>query len=602
MVAPALCGHFKPNATSMSSGPPSGENPFQQFGQLNRQITDQWLKLLRAAPRPELGEVYESLTAGLQHESERWAEVQQRYLQTQMQLWQNLLAAKPGEASEAVVAPDKGDRRFHGSEWQRLPFFDYLRQSHLLNARFLEEVIQSSKLDPETKRKTAFFARQGLDALSPSNYPGTNPEVLKLALETEGKSLAAGLQNLVADMEKGHISMTDETAFEVGRNLAITDGAVVYENELMQLIRYRPLTPEVHERPYLLIPPFINKYYILDLQPENSFVRFLLEQGQQVFLVSWRNIPPELGAKTWDDYIEQAVFRAMDVTLALSGQQKLNMLGFCVGGTLLACALAVLRVRGDDRVASLTLLTTMLEFSDVGEISVYVDQAYVQKRETDFAQGGIVHGRELAMTFASLRANELIWFFVVNNYLKGRTPDAFDLLYWNSDSANLPGRLYVWYVRNMYLENRLKHPGGVQCCGVPVDLRRVDMPAFVLAAREDHIVPWNSAYRSAQLLGGDVRFVLAASGHIAGVINPAAKNRRSHWVADGMPPEPGAWLEGASQTPGSWWPRLADWLATHAGAKVPAPGRLGNDQYPEIEPAPGRYVKARDHEAQQGAG
>jgi len=586
----------------MSSGPASGEDPFQQFGQLSQQVADQLRKAFFNAPHPELGEVFESLTAGLQHESARWAEVQQRHLQTQMQLWQNLLGAKPGEAQEPLVSPEKGDRRFHGSEWQQLPFFDYLRQSYLLNAKFVEEAIQASKLDSQTKRKAAFFARQYLDALSPSNYPGTNPEVLKLALETEGKSLADGLKNLVADMEKGHISMTDETAFAVGRNLALTEGAVVYENELMQLIRYRPLTAEVYERPYLLIPPFINKYYILDLQPENSFVRYLLGQGQQVFLVSWRNIPPELGVKTWDDYIEQAVFKVMDVTLELTGQQKLNMLGFCVGGTLLACALAVLRARGDERVASLTLLTTMLEFSEVGEISVYLDEAYVQKREADFANGGIVHGRELAMTFASLRANELIWFFVVNNYLKGRTPDAFDLLYWNSDSANLPGRLYVWYVRNTYLENNLAVPGKVQCCGTRVDLGLVDMPTFVLAAKEDHIVPWKSAFRSARLVGGDVQFVLAASGHIAGVINPAAKNRRSHWTTDGMPQDPEAWLASATQTPGSWWPRLSEWLARQSGGRVPAPERLGNDRYPEIEPAPGRYVRVRDHEPQQGAG
>jgi len=586
----------------MSSGPDPGDNPFQQFGQLAQQVADQLRKSWLDAPHPELGEVYEALTAGLQHEASRWSEVQQRYVQTQMQLWQSLLGAQPGQPREPLVATEKGDRRFHGTEWRDLPFFDYLRQNYLLNARFIDEAIQSSKLEPETKRKAAFFARQYLDALSPSNYPGTNPEVLKLALETEGRSLADGLKNLVTDMEKGYISMTDETAFEVGRNLALTGGVVVYENELMQLIRYRPLTAEVHERPYLLIPPFINKYYILDLQPENSFVRYLLEQGQQVFLVSWRNIPPELGAKTWDDYIEQAVFRAMEVTLDLAGQPKLNMLGFCVGGTLLACALAVLRARGDDRVASLTLLTTMLEFSDVGEISVYVDDAYVQKREADFAGGGIVHGRELAMTFASLRANELIWFFVVNNYLKGRKPDAFDLLYWNGDSANLPGRLYVWYVRNMYLENNLRVPGNVQCCGTPVDLGRLDMPTFVLAAREDHIVPWKSAFRSAQLLGGDVQFVLAASGHIAGVINPAAKNRRSHWLAPEMPRDPEAWLASAAETPGSWWPRLAQWLAENSGARVPAPERLGSDQYPEIEPAPGRYVRVRDHEAQQGAG
>jgi polyhydroxyalkanoate synthase len=585
----------------MPSGPEAGENLLQQLGQVQRQFAEQFLKTVAGGPRPELGEIFQSLSAGLQHEAASWAEMQMRYAQDHLRLWSNLLGAGSAAPAEPVVTADKGDRRFHGAEWKELPFFDFLRQQHLLNTRWVSEVVESSHLDPPAKRKAAFFARQYLDAMAPSNYPGTNPEVLKLALETEGASLAAGLKNLLADIEKGRISMTDESAFEVGRNLAITGGAVVYENELMQLIRYRPLTAEVHERPFLMVPPFINKYYLLDMQPENSFVRYLLEQGQQVFLISWRNITPELGDRTWDDYVEQAVFRAMEVALEITGQERLNVLGFCVGGTLLATALAVLRSRGDQRVESLTLLTTMLEFSEVGEISVYVDPAYVEKREADFRDGGLMHGRELATTFASLRANELIWFFVVNNYLKGRSPEAFDLLYWNSDSANLPGRLYVWYVRNMYLENNLRVPGRTVVLGTPLDLGRVDIPTFVLATREDHIVPWKSAYASARLLGGETEFLLAASGHIAGVINPASKNRRNYWRAAGMPADPQQWLDSAQQVQGSWWPHFADWLGRRAGGRVPAPERPGTEKYPEIEPAPGRYVKVRDHEAERGA-
>jgi poly[(R)-3-hydroxyalkanoate] polymerase subunit PhaC len=585
----------------MSSGPPSGDNVFEKFGQLHHQLTDQFLRALGAGPRPEFGELVQSLSAGVHHEAARWAEMQTHYAQGQLQLWMKLLGAQAGEQKEPVVPPEKGDRRFHGPEWHELPFFDYLRQSYLLSAKTLLSMVESSHLDAQTKRKVAFFTRQYLDAVSPSNYPPTNPEVLKLALETEGESLAAGLRNLLRDMEKGYISMTDESAFRVGENLAMTAGSVVYENEIMQLIQYRPLTDEVYERPYLLVPAFINKFYILDAQPENSFVRYMLEQGYQVFMVSWRNVTPELGTKSWDDYIEQALFKALSVALEVTRQDKLNVLGFCVGGTILACALAVLRARGDERVESLTLLTTMLEFTEVGEIAAYVDEAYVNKREADLRNGGLVHGRELATTFASLRANELIWFFVVNNYLKGRTPDAFDLLYWNSDSTNLPGRLYVWYVRNMYLENNLRVPGRLSCCGTPVDLGKVDMPTFVLASREDHIVPWKSGYASARLLGGEVEFVLAASGHIAGVINPASKNRRSHWVGQGLPDDPDKWMAGTSQVPGSWWPRLAEWLSHRSGAKMPAPGRLGNDEYPEIEPAPGRYVMIRDREAELGA-
>lgn len=586
----------------MSSGPEAGENLLQQLGQVPQQFADQLLKAIAAGPRPELGEIFQSLSAGLQHEATSLAEMQMRYAQDYMRLWSNLLSAGQGAQGEPVVAPDKGDRRFAGAEWRELPFFDFLRQQHLLNARWVSDLVESSHLDPQTKRKAAFFARQYLDAMAPSNYPATNPEVLKRALETEGASLAAGLRNLMADIEKGRISMTDESVFEVGRNLALTEGAVVYENELMQLIRYRPLSAEVCERPFLMVPPFINKYYLLDMQPDNSLVRYLLEQGQQVFLVSWRNITPEQGAKTWDDYVEQAVFKAMEVTLDLTGQERLNILGFCVGGTLLASALAVLRARGDQRVASLTLLTTMLDFGEVGEISVYVDPAYVEKREADFRDGGLMHGRELATTFASLRANELIWFFVVNNYLKGRSPEAFDLLYWNSDSANLPGKLYVWYVRNMYLENGLRVPGKLTVLGTPVDLGKVDMPAFVLATREDHIVPWKSAYASARLLGGETEFVLAASGHIAGVINPASKNRRNYWTGQGMPADPQQWMDSARQVHGSWWPHFVDWLGRRAGDRVPAPQRLGSDRYPEIEPAPGRYVRVRDHEAERNIG
>ncbi|HET9702270.1 MAG TPA: class I poly(R)-hydroxyalkanoic acid synthase [Burkholderiales bacterium] len=574
----------------------------QQLGQVQQQFADQFMKAIAAGPRPEFGEIFQSLSAGLQHEAAGLAQMQMRYAQDHMRLWSNLLGAGQGAQAEPVVVPDKGDRRFHGAEWKELPLFDFLRQQHLLNTRWVSELVESSRLDPQTKRKAAFFARQYLDALAPSNYPATNPEVLKLALETEGASIAAGLKNLMADIEKGRISMTDESVFEVGRNLAVTEGTVVYENELMQLIRYRPLTAEVYERPFLMVPPFINKYYLLDMQPDNSLVRYLLEQGQQVFLVSWRNITPELGAKTWDDYVEHAVFKAMEVALDLTGQERLNVLGFCVGGTLLSSALAVLRARGDERVASLTLLTTMLDFSDVGEISVYVDPAYVEKREADFRDGGLMHGRELATTFASLRANELIWFFVVNNYLKGRTPEAFDLLYWNSDSANLPGRLYVWYVRNMYLENNLRVPGKLSVLDTPVDLGKVDIPAFILATREDHIVPWMSAYASARLLGGEKEFVLAASGHIAGVINPASKNRRNYWTGEGMPADPQQWMAAARQLPGSWWPHFSDWLGRRAGERVPAPQRPGSERYPEIEPAPGRYVKVRDHEAERGVG
>jgi polyhydroxyalkanoate synthase len=453
------------------------------------------------------------------------------------------------------------------------------------------EMVESAKLNNETKKKLRFFTRQYIDAMSPANFPATNPEVLKLAAESDGESINKGLKNLLEDLEKGRISMTDESAFEVGRNLAVTRGAVVFENDLIQLIQYSPLADTVSAIPLLIVPPCINKYYVLDMRPENSFVRYALEQGNNVFIISWRNIPPKLDSLTWDDYLEQGVIQAINVCLAIAGVRKLNALGFCVGGTLLACALAAMRSKRRNPAASLTLLSTMLDFADTGEISVYVDSAYVQKLEAEIGQGGLVPGRDLALTFASLRANELVWFYVVNNYLKGKTPFAFDLLYWNSDSANLPGPMYVYYVRNMYLENNLKTPDKLKMCGVPIDLTKIDLPTYVLAAKEDHIVPWKSAYASVPLLKGQIEFLLTASGHIAGVVNPPAKSKRSYWSGGIISQDPEQWLASAQSSEGSWWPHWIAWLKQKSGKQVPAPAKLGSKKYREIEAAPGRYVK-----------
>jgi polyhydroxyalkanoate synthase len=327
------------------------------------------------------------------------------------------------------------------------------------------------------------------------------------------------------------------------------------------------------------------------MRPENSFVRHALEQGNNVFIISWRNIPPGLDSLTWDDYLEQGVIQAIKVSLEIAGVKKLNALGFCVGGTLLACALAALRAKRRNPAASLTLLSTMLDFTDTGEISVYIDSSYVQKIKAEIGTGGLVPGRDLALTFASLRANELVWFYVVNNYLKGKTPHAFDLLYWNSDSANLPGPMYVYYVRNMYLENNLKTPGKLIMCGVPIDLTKINLPTYVLAAKEDHIVPWKSAYASVPLLKGQIEFVLTASGHIAGVVNPPANSKRSYWSRSVIGEDPEQWLASAQSSLGSWWPHWSAWLKQKSGKQVPAPAMLGSKKYPEVEAAPGRYVK-----------
>ncbi|MGH8753677.1 MAG: PHA/PHB synthase family protein [Burkholderiales bacterium] len=559
------------------------------FTETNQKLLQDILKNLSIGHNLDAAEIYQKLTAA--HDPEKWIEINNRYYQKQLDLWISMLGRKPGEASQPVAQPDKHDRRFHSAEWKELPYFDYLKQYYLLTSQWLMELVESAKLDDEAKKKLRFFTRQYIDAMSPANFPATNPEVLKLAADSNGETINKGLKNFLEDLEKGHISMTDESAFEVGRNLAITRGAVVFENDLIQLIQYSPLAETVSEYPLLIVPPCINKYYVLDLRPENSFVRYALEQGNNVFIISWRNIPPELGTLTWDDYLEQGVIQAIKVCLAIAGVKKLNALGFCVGGTLLACALAALRAKRRNPAASLTLLATMLDFNDTGEISVYVDSAYVQKLKAEIGTGGLVPGRDLALTFASLRANELVWFYVVNNYLKGKTPYAFDLLYWNSDSANLPGPMYVYYVRNMYLENNLKTPGKLIMCSVPIDLTKNNLPTYVLAAKEDHIVPWRSAYASVSLLKGQIEFVLTASGHIAGVVTPPENSKRSYWSGGVISEDPEQWLASAQSSPGSWWPHWSAWLKQKSGKQVPAPAKLGSKKYPEVEAAPGRYVK-----------
>jgi len=570
----------------------AGSSPIEALAAFNRQLLEHVVKPLAADGRtPDSSEVMGALAASLVQNNERWTQIQRRYYEQQLALWHSFATPHADGKAPSVVEPPAADRRFRAPEW-RQPYFSYLVQSYLLNAQLLNEVVENAELDPKAKRKLLFYTRQYLDAISPANFPWSNPEAIKLAAETKGDSVAQGLKNLAADLERGLVSMTDPTAFDVGQNLAVTPGAVVYQNEFMQLIQYRPSTDTVHERPLVIIPPCINKYYILDLQPENSFVGYAVGQGHTVFIVSWRNMPQSMATATWDDYLTQGVMRALDIAHEICGSEKLNALGFCVGGTLLGSALAVRRAQGDERVASLTLLATMLDFSETGELSIFVDEPYVAKRELDFMGGGLMPGRELALTFASLRANDLIWQYVVNNYLKGRTPDPFDLLYWNSDSTNLPGAMYTYYVRNMYLHNNLRVPGKLAMCGVPVDLGKVDMPAFVLATREDHIVPWTTAYESARLLAGPVEFVLAASGHIAGVINPASRNRRNYWLGGKLAPEAEGWLKDARSQPGSWWTYWAQWLQARSGPRVAA-REPGNATYKVIEPAPGGYVREK---------
>ncbi|MDR2838976.1 MAG: class I poly(R)-hydroxyalkanoic acid synthase [Azonexus sp.] len=519
--------------------------------------------------------------------------LQKKYMDQQMSLWQAVLARQQGQEQAFKVAAEAGDRRFAAPEWRDSPVFDYLHQAYLLNTQYLKEIVETIPVNDEKAReRLRFTARQVADAMSPSNFAATNPEFIKLALETKGQSITDGINNLLEDFERGRMATTDESVFEVGRNVATTEGAVVFENDLMQVIQYAPLTPKVGAAPLVVVPPCINKFYIMDLQPENSLIRFMVEQGNTVFLISWRNPTEDCGHLTWNDYLERGPVTALQVVRDLCKVKQVNALGFCVGGTILTSALAVLKARGDDAAISLTLLTTLLDFSEPGEIGLFIDEQSLALREATIGQGGLLPARDLQNTFSFLRANDLVWNYVQSKYLKGQKPPAFDLLYWNSDSTNLPGPFACWYMRNLYLDNSLRQPGKLEMCGERIDLRTLKMPVYLLATREDHIVPWRSSYLGTKMLGGKKRFVLGASGHIAGVINPASKNKRSFWINDDLSGEPEKWLAAAEEKPGSWWNDWAAWLKPMTGS-LRAPRSPGSVKYKPIEPAPGRYVKER---------
>lgn len=517
---------------------------------------------------------------------DRLQTLQQQYLKEAAELWNRGLQAAP------VVK----DRRFVGDAWASNPVAAFSAAAYLLNARTLMGLADAVEGDAKLKARIRFAVEQWMAASAPSNYLVFNAEAQKKAIETQGESIAQGMKNLLHDMRQGHVSMTDESLFEVGRNVATTEGAVVFENDLFQLIEYKPLTAKVYERPFLLIPPCINKFYILDLQPENSLIRYAVAQGHRTFVVSWRNPDASIDTKTWDDYIGDAALRAIAVVQDITGAPQINALGFCVGGTILSNALAVLAARGEKPVASATFLTTLIDFSDAGILDVFIDEAFVRFREMQMGKGGLLKGQDLASTFSFLRPNDLVWNYVVGNYLKGETPPPFDLLYWNSDSTNLPGPMFAWYIRNTYLENNLIKPGKVTVCGQKIDLRKVDLPVYIYGSREDHIVPVDGAYASTQVLPGRKRFVMGASGHIAGVINPPSAQKRSHWIRDDgkFPKTSTEWMAGARELPGSWWTDWSLWLKGHAGKQIAAPKTYGKGtKYRAIEPAPGRYVKAK---------
>jgi polyhydroxyalkanoate synthase len=542
-----------------------------------------------------IGGIWKSMT-GLNVPMQQLAQIQSDYLKNATEVWnQSLHRLQPDAAAKpAPIA----DRRFGSAEWAGNPAAAFTAQMYLLNAKALMQLADSVDGDAKTKGRLRFAVQQWIDAASPSNYLALNPEALAKAMETKGESIATGMQLLLQDLKKGHVSQTDESVFEVGKNVATTAGTVVFENELFQLIEYKPLTAKVHERPMLFVPPCINKYYILDLQPDNSVIRYTVEQGHRTFVVSWRNPDESLVSKTWDDYIEHGPIAAIRTVQAITGAETINTLGFCVGGTILSTALAVLAARGEQPANSVTLLTTLLDFDSTGILDIFIDETMVQMREmTIGAQApsgpGLLKGKELATTFSFLRPNDLVWNYVVGNYLKGEAPPAFDLLYWNGDSTNLPGPMYCWYLRHTYLQNELKRPGALTVCGEKVDLGAIEAPFFIYGSREDHIVPWTAAYNSVPLIKSKRKFVLGASGHIAGVINPPAKGKRSYWTNDKLPATAEAWMAGATEHPGSWWTTWSDWLKPNGGKLVNAPKAPGNSKFKAIEPAPGRYVQVK---------
>ena len=521
---------------------------------------------------------------------ERLAEIQKEYF-TEF----SHLATNP----EAVEVKD---RRFSGKAWHS-SWSKMIAATYLLNSKHLLALAKAVDTDEKTKTKILFTTEQMIDALSPSNFIATNPEVLENIISSQGQSIQNGIVNLLGDLKKGKVSQTDESAFEVGRNIATTAGQVVFRNDLFELIQYTPLTETVYERPYLMVPPCINKYYILDLQPDNSIVRYMVEQGHTVFLVSWKNPDASMSKVTWDDYVGDGVIKAIEVVKDIGGTDQINVLGFCVGGTLTSTALAVLAARKKNYVASLTLLTTLLDFSDSGILDVFIDEGMVKLRESTIGgeggQFGMMSGLDLGNTFSFLRPNDLVWNYVVENYLKGNSPPPFDLLYWNGDSTNLPGPMYCWYLRHTYLQNELIKPGKLTVCGEKVDLGKITVPAYIYASHDDHIVPWKSAYESTHILRGKNRFVLGASGHIAGVINPPAKNKRHYFENNKLAKTADEWLAAAKDIKGSWWPNYAKWLEEFGGKKVQASKTFGNARYKKLAAAPGEYVKEKISTAAQ---
>jgi len=545
-----------------------------------------------------LGTAFFELLGRMMADPARLLEAQMALWNDYLTLWQRTAERLMGQPAEPVVQPAPEDRRFRDREWSDNAVFDYIKQSYLLTARFLQSAVrEGGGLDDQAGRKVDFYTRQFVDAMAPSNYVLTNPEVLRATVETGGENLLNGLQNLLDDLDRGKgrlaISMTDMAAFHLGENVGTTPGKVVYQNDLIQLIQYAPATKTVHRLPLLIIPPWINKFYILDLRPENSFIRWAVGQGHTVFVISWVNPDQHLSGKSFADYMNEGPLAALDAMAAATGEKNANVIGYCLGGTLLSATLAYMTAKRDRRIKSATFFVTMVDFAEAGDLSVFIDEEQLTSLEERMAKKGYLEARDMHQTFNMLRANDLIWSFVVNNYLLGKQPLPFDLLYWNADSTRMPAAMHSFYLRRMYQENLLSKPGGITLGGVKIDLRKVKTPALILSTREDHIAPWRSTYAATQLYAGPVKFVLAASGHIAGVVNPpGGRSKYGHWTNETNPPSPDDWLAGATQHEGSWWPLWQEWVSRYVGGKVQA-RQPGGGKLKPIEDAPGSYVKVR---------
>ncbi len=543
-----------------------------------------------------IGNAFFEMTARMMSDPSRLVQAQLSLWNDYMTLWQRTAQRFLGGAAEPVIEAAAEDRRFRDQAWSDNSLFDFIKQSYLLTARCIQGAVKHVEgLDERTARKVDFYTRQFVDALAPSNFVMTNPEVLRATIDSRGENLLNGLKNLLDDLDRGKgrlaITMTDMAAFKIGENVATTQGKVVYQNDLIQLLQFTPTTETVKRRPLLIIPPWINKYYILDLRPRNSFIRWAVEQGHTVFVISWVNPDERLSAKSFEDYMREGPLAALDAMEQATGEREANVIGYCLGGTLLAATLAYMTAKRDHRVKSATYLVTMVDFAEAGELSVFIDEEQLHALEERMDKKGYLEARDMHTTFNMLRANDLIWSFVVNNYLLGKSPFPFDLLYWNADSTRMPAAMHSFYLRKMYQENLLAKPGGITLGDMPIDLRRIKTPAFLLSTREDHIAPWRSTYAATQLYAGPIKFVLSASGHIAGVVNPPG-SKYGHWENDNNPPTAEEWLASATQRPDSWWPVWEQWIAKYAGGEVPA-RQPGDGKLTPIEDAPGAYVKVR---------